>query len=55
MNGTEPEQLLKTAEDLKRGGWIVAILGAAGALCRHERRRGEERAGRLPHHPQQAR
>jgi len=34
MNGTEPDQLLKTAEDLKRGGWIVAILGAAGALCR---------------------
>jgi hypothetical protein len=26
--------LLQTAEELKKGGWIVAMLGAAGALCR---------------------
>jgi hypothetical protein len=34
MSSPEPDQLLKTAEDLKRGGWIVGVLGAAGALCR---------------------
>lgn len=28
------DQLLRTAEDLKRGGWLVGVLGAAGSLCR---------------------
>jgi hypothetical protein len=26
--------LTKTLEELKDGGWIVAVLGALGALCR---------------------
>lgn len=33
MSTPDPD-LLQTAEDLKKGGWIVAMLGAAGALCR---------------------
>jgi len=28
------DRLLQTADDLRKGGWIVAFLGAAGALCR---------------------
>jgi hypothetical protein len=32
MNDLDP--IAKTAEDLKRGGWIMALLGAAGAMCR---------------------
>jgi hypothetical protein len=32
---TPPDNnLLQTAEELKKGGWIVAMLGALGALCR---------------------
>lgn len=31
---TPDDQLIQTVEDLKKGGWIVAMLGAAGALCR---------------------
>lgn len=33
MSTPDPD-LLQTAEELKKGGWIVAMLGAAGALCR---------------------
>lgn len=28
------DELLNAAKDLRQGGWIVSILGAAGALCR---------------------
>jgi len=28
------DDLLNAARDLKQGGWIVSILGMAGALCR---------------------
>jgi len=28
------DDLLNAARDLKQGGWIVGILGAAGSLCR---------------------
>jgi len=34
MSTPDPDSLMKTAEDLKKGGWLVAVLGAAGALCR---------------------
>lgn len=33
MSTPDPD-FLQTAADLKKGGWIVAMLGAAGALCR---------------------
>lgn len=33
MNPPDPN-ITKTMEDLKDGGWIVAVLGALGAFCR---------------------
>lgn len=33
MNPPDPN-ITKTVEDLKDGGWIVAVLGALGAFCR---------------------
>jgi hypothetical protein len=34
MSNPPDDNLLRAAEDLKRGGWLVSVLGAAGALCR---------------------
>lgn len=31
---TMDDRLLTTLEDLKKGGWLVAVLGALGALLR---------------------
>jgi uncharacterized membrane protein YeaQ/YmgE (transglycosylase-associated protein family) len=33
MSPVDPS-LLETAEDFKKGGWIVAVLGALGAIAR---------------------
>lgn len=33
MSPIDPS-LLETAEDFKKGGWIVAVLGALGAIAR---------------------
>ena len=33
MSPVDPS-LLETAEDFKKGGWIVAVLGALGAVAR---------------------
>lgn len=32
MSDLDP--IARAADDLKRGGWLMAMLGAAGALCR---------------------
>lgn len=31
---TPDDRLMQTADELQKGGWIVAVLGSAGALCR---------------------